>query len=103
VRVCPKCGYVDYSRWRQNRWRTNVEFIQLSQFRVLEPDLARDLKEGRPIVIDKLYAYRLSGRGRWIVERIYIEEYKTAGPKAFHVPREHVNHYKDPYQKKLIP
>lgn len=102
MRVCPKCGYVDYSGWRQNRWRTNVEFIELSQFKVLKPELARDLEEGRPIVTDKLYAYRLSGRGRWIVERIYIAEYMAGGRRAFHVPREHVNHYKDSYQTKLF-
>lgn len=101
MRVCPKCGYVDLSGWRQNRWRTNVEFIKLVEFRRLHPERARDLEAGHPVTTDKLYAYRLSGHGKWIVERIYIEDYKAAGMKGFHIPREHVDHFKDPYQKRL--
>jgi len=102
MRVCPKCGYVDLSGWRRNRWRTNVEFIERSEFERLHPELARDLNRGHPVVTDKLYAYRLSGKPRWIVERIYIKEYEAGGLKAFHIPRERVNHSQDPCQTKLF-
>jgi len=102
MKVCPKCGYVDTSGWRQNRWRTNVEFISLSEFKLEKPEIARSLEEGRGIQTDEHYAYRLSGRGKNIVERVWVEIYKIAGKRAFHIPREHFEHKLDPYQTKLI-
>lgn len=101
MKVCPKCGYVDVSGWRQNRWRTNVEFISLSEFEIENPRISRSLKDGKSIETDEYYAYRLTGRGKNIVERVWIETYKIAGKKAFHIPREHFNHKFDPYQTRL--
>ncbi len=89
MRVCPKCGYIEYEYWRQNRWRTNVEFSPLEQFRDNYPELTRDL-EKNSFAIDQFYAYRLSGKGKTIVERIIIQEYNAAGMQAFHIPREKV-------------
>ena len=100
--VCPKCGFIDLTNWRQNRWRTNVYFIQRSQFRELKPNLEDKLAKGHPVAIDNFYAYQLGGKGKTIVERILIQEYLAFGLKAFHVPREHVDHSKDPWQRKLL-
>ena len=86
MKVCPRCGYVEYEHWRQNRWRTNVEFMPLSEFEELYPELAEALKSGKPVVTDRFYTYRLSGRKQKVVERIYIEEYKAGGLKSFHIP-----------------
>jgi len=103
MKVCPKCGYVDTSGWRQNRWRTAVEFLPLVEFREENPELARALESGKPFVRDKDYAYRLSGKGKWIVERVWIELFKVGGKSAFHIPAErHLMHLKDVYQKKLV-
>jgi hypothetical protein len=53
-------------------------------------------------VTDENYAYRLSARGKWIVERVWIELYKVGGKSAFHIPAErHLNYLKDKFQKKL--
>ena len=101
MRVCPKCGYVDRSSWRQNRWRTNVEFIDLSKFELLKPELTKQLLEGHPFATDKLYAYRLSGKTKRIVERVYIKDFEVGGKTAFHIPRERVDHSRDLYQQIL--
>lgn len=98
MKVCPKCGYVDTSDWRQNRWRTNVEFLPLSKFREEHLEISRSLEEGHGVQTDELYAYRLSG---FYVERIWVETYRIGGKKAFHIPREHFEHKRDPYQRKL--
>ena len=103
MKVCPKCGFVDTSHWRQNRWRTQVEFIPISEFREEHLELAMDLEGGRPFVTDENYAYRLSAKGKWIVERVWIELYKVGGKLAFHIPAErHLEHLKDIYQRKLL-
>ena len=102
MKVCPKCGFVDTSHWRQNRWRTQVEFLPLIEFKEEQPELAMDLKKGKPFVTDKNYAYRLSAKGKWIVERVWVELYKTGGKSAFHIPAERVaSHLEDMFQKKL--
>lgn len=44
MKVCPSCGFVDTSHWRQNRWRTQVEFLPLTEFREEKPNLTMDLK-----------------------------------------------------------
>ena len=98
MKICPKCGYVDISGWRQNRWRTNVEFLSLSEFAIEQPEISTFLKDGHGIQTDEQYAYRLSG---FYVERVWVETYKVAGKKAFHIPREHFDHKKDPWQQKL--
>lgn len=92
---------MDVSGWRQNRWRTNVEFISLSEFEIENPQIHGSLKKGKPIETDEHYAYRLSGKGKTIVERVWIETYKIAGKRAFHIPREHFEHKHDPYQRKF--
>lgn len=101
MKVCPKCGYVETEYWRQNRWRTNIEFSPLSEFRANYPEISRSLEHGHPIITDENYAYRLSGKRKTIVERVWIKQYEIDGKKAFHIPREHVDHTRDPWQRKL--
>ena len=92
MKICPKCGYRDLEYWRQNKWRTNVEFTPISEFQIQKPDLAKRLVDGEAFVTDILYAYRLSGKGKTIVERVIMEEFKISSMKAFHIPTEHVDH-----------
>jgi len=88
--------------WRQNRWRANVDYIRLPEFRKENPDLAEKLESGHAVVTDAFYAYRIpKSRGVRIVEKVYIEEYRAGGMSAFHMPREHKNHTMDPNQKTL--
>lgn len=89
MKKCPNCGYIDYSAWRQNRWRTNVEFIQLDQFD--NPEMLEKLIN-KSIETDTNYAYRISGKKKKVIERVLMEEYKVSGKQAFHIPREKVNH-----------
>lgn len=99
MKICPKCGYLDRSHWRQNRWRTNVEFLTyLSYSEDIETEILEKLKRGCSIVCDKNHAYRLSGR---VVERILKVDYIVGGAKAFHIPREKPRTM-DPFQKILI-
>jgi len=84
--------------WRQNRWRTNVEFLSINEFELEKPELAKLLKEGHAVVCDELYAYRLSGI---YVEKIWVKTYEQVGKQAFHIPREHFNHKQDPHQKRF--
>ncbi len=102
MKVCPNCGHVDITHWRQNRWRTQVEFIELSEFKEQDKWLALDLESGHPFVTDKNYAYRLSGRQKWIVERVWIKLFEVGGKSAFHIPAERVNQFEDPWQTKLV-
>ena len=103
MKVCPKCGYVDDTHWRQNRWRHQIEFIPLTEFREAKPKLAMDLERGKPFVTDQYHAYRIAGKGKWIVERVWIVLYKVGGKSAFHIPMEKVKtHLVDQYQRKLI-
>jgi len=86
MKICPKCGHIDRSHWRQNRWRTNVEFLKyLEQPEDIDSIILKKLKDGHPIVCDETYAYRLSGP---VVERIIKIDYEVGGSKAFHIPRE---------------
>lgn len=87
---CPKCGHIDISAWRQNAWRTNVEFCKLDEFDNLK--LLKRILKGE-IVTDPDYAYRISGRIKKVVERILIEEFKAGGKKAFSIPREKKEHW----------
>ena len=97
MKKCPKCGYIDRSHWRQNRWRTNVEFCKLEYREDISPKILWGLLQGKPIMTDDDYAYRLSGQ---IIERILKVDYDVAGAKAFHIPREKPRTV-DPLQKKL--
>ena len=90
MKVCPKCGFTDLSSWRQNRWRTNVEFLHWDQTDDIDLELLKKLRENqKEIQCDKNYAYRNAGR---VIERILLDEYKVGGSRAFHVPREHKSH-----------
>jgi hypothetical protein len=90
--VCPNCGYIITSSWRQNRWRTNVWFLQWDQTTDIDLEILQKLKDHpKEAQTDKYYAYRNAGR---VIERIILEEYKVMGLKAFHIPREHVDHKK---------
>jgi hypothetical protein len=86
MKICPECGHIDRSHWRQNRWRTNVEFLKyLEQPEDIDSQILEKLKKGHPIVTDDLYAYRLSSG---VVERIIKTDYEIGGKMAFHIPRE---------------
>lgn len=89
--VCPKCGFIiSNSAWRQNRWRTNVWFLHWDQITEIDPQILDKLKNNpeKPQT-DKYYAYRNAGK---VIERVLIQEFKVMGMKAFHIPRERVNH-----------
>jgi len=88
VRACPRCGYVELDYWRQNNWRTNVEWTWLHEFEIQKPTLAEQLKQGIQAVTDPCYGYRLGGKGKNIVERVILAEFKVSGLQAFHIPRE---------------
>ena len=99
MKVCPKCGFVDRSSWRQNRWRTNVEFLKyLEHPEGIEFKSLERLKSGHPVALDKLHAYRFSGE---VVERVLRIDYDVGSMSTFHIPREHVDHKRDPWQSKL--
>lgn len=90
MRVCPKCGFRDTSSWRQNRWRTNVDFLQWDQTPDIDLELLERLKNNpKAVQMDHYYAYRNAGR---VIERIVLEEYEGSGSRAFHIPREHKDH-----------
>lgn len=84
--VCPKCGEIMTSSWRQNRWRTNVWFLQWDQTSDIDLEVLQKLKENpKECQTDTYYAYRNAGR---VIERILLVEYKVMGSRAFHIPRE---------------
>ena len=87
MKVCPKCGYIDNSMWRQNRWRTNVEFIKIEYVTDIPKHVLRAYNEGDlEIITDSFYAYRLC-RKQNIIERILKAEYDAFGKSGFHQPR----------------
>jgi len=102
MRVCPKCGYVEYEYWRQNRWRTNVEFTKPEEFQHNTPDLYQQLMNGVPTVFDKNYAYRFCGKKKRVVERVWLVEYQVDPKHAFSIPREHKDHVMDLKQRRLL-
>ena len=86
MKKCPKCGYLDRSHWRQNRWRTNVEFLKYLDYpEDIDPLILNKLKQGHPIVCDEDYAYRMSSG---VIERIVRVDYDVGGSMAFHINRE---------------
>jgi len=98
MKVCPICGHVDRTQWRQNRWRTNVEFLKFRDYlEDIDLEVLNQLQEGHPFVCDKLYAYRISSR---VVERVLKSDFERGGKSTFHIPREKVPP-RDPWQKEL--
>ena len=98
MKVCPECGFIDRSHWRQNRWRTNVEFLNYRDYpEDIDLEVLDQLKEGHPFVCDKLYAYRISSR---VVERVLKCDFEQGGKSTFHIPREKVPS-RDPWQETL--
>ena len=98
MKVCPKCKYIDRSHWRQNRWRTNVEFLKFKDYpEDIDLEIVNALLTGHPVGLDELYAYRKSGN---VIERILRQDYEAGGMSAFHIPREKVPPM-DPSQKKF--
>lgn len=98
--VCLKCGTIVISSWRQNRWRTNVWFLQWDQTEDIDLEILQKLKDKpRDPQTDRFYAYRNAGR---VIKRVLLQEFNVMGLKAFHIPREHVDHKtRDLSQKKL--
>ena len=100
MRVCPKCGFIDRSMWRQNRWRTNVDFLKYKEYpEDVDPEIVRQLEAGHPVVLDKSCAYRISGK---VIERILRTDYEVGGLSSFSIPREKVDHSRDLRQKRLV-
>ena len=83
MKVCPKCGFSETIPWRQNRWRLEVEFCWLEQFRDFYVDIYSQLSRGIVVVCDEFYAYRLAGKHKNLVERIRKFYYEANGPKVF--------------------
>ena len=94
-RVCPKCGYIDLE-WRTNRHRPQVEYRWASEVQVSE-----NLKNGG-IEIDEYFAYRLAGKNHCILERVPLILFKAYGRTAFSLNYEHVEHWNDPLQRRLL-
>lgn len=95
MRVCPKCGFIELE-WRINRWRPYVEYRWASEIKIKD-----NLKDGG-VDTDQFFAYRLAGRGHTIIERVPIQLYNAYGRTAFSMNYEHVEHFEDPFQKKLL-
>jgi len=91
MKICPNCGFVEMAYWRQNRWRTNVEFTRIEEFQFNQPEQFECLMKSK-VIVDKFYAYRVSGKHRHIVERVLKTEFDAFGMTAFHQPMEHKNH-----------
>ena len=95
MKVCPECGHIDRSMWRQNRWRTNVEFIHDEYPEDIPERVLEDYKKGKRFSITDDHAYELTkhnGAKNGIITRILIEEWEAFGHSAFHMPRETVDH-----------
>jgi len=100
MKVCPKCGHIDRSHWRQNRWRSNVEFVKFRDHpEEVPPKILKKLLEGHPIAMDKLLAYRIS-RTPEVIERVLRVDYEVGGVSAFNIPREKARSM-DPLQIKF--
>jgi len=102
MRVCPECGHIDRTMWRQNKWRTNVDFIKVEFEEDIPLEVLAAYKAGRPYANDNEnhYGYRLCQKQE-IIERILFEEVLAYGVKAFHTPRENPKHYVDHGQTQL--
>lgn len=101
MKVCPKCGHIDRTMWRQNKWRTNVEFIKVEYSEDIPEEVMKAYESARSHTQDKDYGYRLCQR-QGIIERVLIEEVEAFGFKsAFHQPRERVDHSIKVHIKKL--
>lgn len=75
--VCPNCGFVDRSHWRQNRWRTNVYFLKyLDHPEDIDKAIKDSLLSGKPVALDKFCAYRISGE---VIERVPRVDYEAGG------------------------
>ena len=56
---------------------------------------------GHETVTDKFYAYKWGNKSHTIIERVLLSEFVVSGSQAFHIPREKVDHSKDPRQRQL--
>ena len=95
MKVCPKCGHIDRTMWRQNRWRTNVEFIHDEYPEDIPENVLEDYEAGKRFSLTKDHAYELTkhnGVKNGVITRILIEEWEAYGHSAFHMPREPVDH-----------
>ena len=100
MRKCPNCGYVDRSHWRQNRWRSNVDFVKFRDYPEEVPEkILQKLIDGHAVALDKDFAYRIS-RTPEVIERVLREDYEVGGMSAFAIPREKAPNV-DPLQQKL--
>lgn len=103
MRVCPECGHIDRTMWRQNKWRTNVDFIKVEDYpEDVPPEVLVSYNLRHKYCNDnkKNYGHRLCQEQN-IIERILFEEVLAYGVKAFHTPRENPKHYVDHGQTQL--
>ena len=96
MKVCPKCGYRQPDEWQPSRFRAEVEFCRIEDFKRLYPNLAPEMQ--KEIFTDETFAYLTRKSG--VIERIPLDLFKNGGRSAFSIPREKYYH-KDPFQKKL--
>jgi len=85
MKVCPNCGFVDRSHWRQNRWRTNVEFLKYLDYpEDIDENIKKSLLSGHPVELDKVHAYRISGE---VIERVLRQDYEVGGDERISYTR----------------
>lgn len=88
--------------WRQNRWRTNVEFIHDEYPEDIPQNVLKDYEAGKRFSFTEHHAYELTkhnGVKNGILTRILIEEWEAFGHSAFHMPRESVDHSDTDYPR----
>jgi len=73
MRVCPKCGFVDPPEWRHSRYSYWIDFCKTEDFKCLEPEMAKELLNGKKTVEDKNYVYRMTKNGRRIERKALVD------------------------------
>ena len=101
MRVCPKCGYVDPDVWRPHKWRLLVDYCSISEFEDDYPETAEQFKK-HEVALDENYAYLRAGKGKLYVQRIWRPLYEAGGKSAFYAHSEHVDHFIDAQQTRLL-
>lgn len=69
MRVCTNCGYHDSDYWKHVKWSYYIDGCSLENFKILEPQLAFNLKKGGDITEDEHYLYRLTKKGHIVLRK----------------------------------
>lgn len=96
---CPNCGeiIVDNPLWRPSGFKWGVDFTSIENFAIIDPALAKALKQNGKWCEDDLYIYRLSKHGN--VSRMAKLEY-TKETFLLHGLTDSASH-KNPYPEKF--